>query len=99
MKSILVISKELKVSQTIKSCFPSEFRIESAQTKNDALNWLQKNRYDLSFIDLDILLEDVSDDDYSSALQLFWKLYPSIEIIVMAQQDRLRKAVMAVKAG
>lgn len=99
MKSILVISKELKVSQTIKTCFPSEFRIESAQTKNDALNWLQKNRYDLSFIDLDILLEDVSDDDYSSALQLFWKLYPSIEIIVMAQQDRLRKAVMAVKAG
>jgi DNA-binding NtrC family response regulator len=60
---------------------------------------MQKNLYDLIFIDLNTLLKDISNDNYKEALQQFWNQYPSIEIIVMADQKDLRRAVMAVKAG
>jgi DNA-binding NtrC family response regulator len=48
---------------------------------------------------MDILLEDNPNENYYVALQQFWNQYPSIEIIVMADQIDLRKAVMAVKSG
>ncbi len=41
----------------------------------------------------------VPDNGCKTALQKFWHLYPSIEIIVMSPQKMIREAVMAVKAG
>ena len=51
------------------------------------------------FIELDILLADVSDESYKKALQPFWQINPTIEIIIMAPHRHIRKAVRAVKAG
>jgi DNA-binding NtrC family response regulator len=37
--------------------------------------------------------------DSKKTLQVFWDIYPTIAIIVMAPQDRIRQAVTFVKAG
>ena len=48
---------------------------------------------------LDFVLKYYHLETIKEALQQFWNQYPSIEIIVMADQKDLRRAVMAVKAG
>jgi DNA-binding NtrC family response regulator len=60
---------------------------------------LSDKRYDLLFIELDILLASIADEEYKEALRPFWQLHPTIEIIVMAPQNQVRKAIKAVKAG
>ena len=77
----------------------SEFRIENIKTKQEALAILQKKRFNFLFIDIEILNESPPFTGYKAAFQPFWKLYPTIEIVVMSHQDMLREAVMAVKAG
>jgi DNA-binding NtrC family response regulator len=99
MKLILVTTTEQQIIQTIRSCFKSDYRVDNTATKHQALDLLSKKRYDLVFIELDILLADASDESYKEALQPFWKIYPSIEIVVMASHHNIRKAVRAVKAG
>jgi DNA-binding NtrC family response regulator len=99
MRPVLVTSARKDAFGPISSCLSKGNKIENASTKDIALNLLKKNRYDLIFIDLDILLKNISNENYREALQQIWNQYPSIEIIVMAQQVDLRKAVMAVKAG
>jgi DNA-binding NtrC family response regulator len=99
MRSVLVTSTRKDTFGEIRSCLGKAYRIESANTKDAALKLLQENLFDLIFIDLDILIKNISNENYLEALQQFWNQYPSIEIIVLADQRDLRKAVMAVKAG
>jgi len=99
MKLILVTTTEQQIFQTIRSCFKSDYRVDNTATKQQALDLLSKKRYDLVFIELDILLADASDEKYQDALQPFWQIYPSIEIVVMAPHHHIRKAIRAVKAG
>ena len=99
MKSILVISEEKGVFRAIHSCFDSEFRIGHAPSQQVSLELLRKTRYDILFIDIEILRDSVQGNGYKEALQPFWQLYPTIEIIVMSSQEMIREAVMAVKSG
>jgi len=99
MKSILVISEEMEVFRAIHSCFHSESRIGQAPSQKVSLELLRKTRYDLLFIDIEILRKSVQGNGYKEALQPFWQLYPTIEIIVMSSQEMIREAVSAVKAG
>ena len=99
MRSVLVTSTRKDSFHTIRSCLRKGHRIEHASTKEVALNLLQKNLYDLIFIDLGLLSNDISNENYKEALQQFRNQYQSIDIIVMADQIDLRKAVMAVKSG
>jgi DNA-binding NtrC family response regulator len=99
MKSILVATGEQKLLQLLRSCFPPDHALDQASSKNQAVEQLSKKRYDLIFIDIDILLEKISDENYKEALQPFREIYPSVEIVVMAPQDQTRKSVRAVKAG
>ena len=97
MNSILVVSKEKEVFRIFHSCFSSKSRIVKAHSKDVALAILRKKRYDLIFIDLEILRE--SGSEYKTALQPFWHLFPTAEIIVMFSQEMIREAVKVVKAG
>jgi DNA-binding NtrC family response regulator len=99
MRAILVISREQKVSEQIRFCFSSEYRIGYAVSDQAALDMLQKKRYDVLLIDMEILKESAQDSGYKAVLQPFWHLYPTIDIIVMSSKDMIRDAVMAVKAG
>jgi len=99
MKSILVTTTEQQTIQTIRSCFPTGYRVDSAASKQQALDLLAEKRYDLVFIELELLLAAVPDENYKESMQPFWQLYPTIDIIVMASHRHIRKAVRAVRAG
>lgn len=99
MRSALVVSKELKVIKKIYAAFHPEYHVDKTTGRNSALGILEKKRYDLVFIDLKIFIESTQGTDYTAALQPFKLLYPSIEIVVMSDQDMIREMVKAVKAG
>jgi len=99
MRSILVTTSDQKLLPTIRSCFPSGFRVDRASTKHQAVELVLKRRYDLIFIELDLLFEKVLDENYHAAMQPLWQIYPTIEIIIMAPTNQIRRAIKAVKAG
>jgi len=99
MKSILVVTNEEKAYPLIASTYKSGFSVETTASKAAALELLQKKRCDLMFIDLDVLNNQDAEENYKESLKPFRKSYPSAEIIVMARQEKIRKAVNAVKAG
>ena len=51
------------------------------------------------FINIELLERMAEGNKFQSALKKFWDLYSSVEIIVMTTQEKIRKAVMAVKEG
>jgi DNA-binding NtrC family response regulator len=63
------------------------------------LNRLHHQRCDLIFIDIQALREGAAENGFKAALQRFWEVFPTIELIVMAPPEMIREAVMAVKAG
>ena len=99
MKSILVVSNEAETYPLIASAYKSGFTVERTAGKDAALELLQKKRCDLIFIDLDVLSNQDTGENYKESLKPFWQLDPSLGIIVMTRQDNIRKAVSAVKAG
>ena len=99
MKSILVVSKEEHVYRLILSAFNSKITVKIAAEKASALELLQKQRFDIIFIDLAALNNQDAGENYQEAMMPFWQLYPSVDIIVMTPQEKIRDAVKAVKAG
>jgi DNA-binding NtrC family response regulator len=103
MKSILVASKDRAVFETIRSCFRSEYKTDEVSDKDHALERFKKKRYEFLFIDVEFLQSlSASPNGYTNykvALQPFWHAFPSAEIVVMSSQEKIRDAVMAVKAG
>jgi DNA-binding NtrC family response regulator len=99
MRSILVVSEEQEVYRTIRSCHRSAYRVDQTAAKDSALEILHRKRYDYVFIDIEILKQGISGDGLRGALQVFWQVFPSLEIVVMSPQGMIREAVMALKAG
>ncbi|MFC1515352.1 sigma-54-dependent transcriptional regulator [Thermodesulfobacteriota bacterium] len=99
MRSALVVSEDNDVIQKICAAFSNGHRVKTASDKNTAFEILKKNRFDIVFIDLQLLLASMQKKDYAADLQYFKLLYSSIEIIVMSYQDRIREAVKVVRAG
>ncbi len=102
MKSILVVCEDPAACETIRSSSRSEYRVEFVSHRGACFDVSRRKRYDFIFIDVDLLRgEEVIDgyNGYKAALQPFWHEFPAAEIIVMAAQEKIREAVMAVKAG
>ncbi len=99
MKTILVIATENDVIDKIRLSFPSDVQIDISSDNQDALGRVQKRRYDLVFCDLEILMAQAVAGSYRDALAPYQRIFPLVQIIVMAPQKMIRQAVMAVKAG
>ena len=99
LRSVLVISAHRDATQTIRSIFASGNRCHTASDLETGMKSLRKDRYDLIFIDLDILLGSMPGHDYAQALQPFRTLYPTIALVVMSAQHAVREAIEFVKAG
>ncbi len=100
MKSLLIAVDDPGIVRSIQSMLKNEYRVESAPDKAAALEILGRKRYDLMFIDLDLLTANEGPGSgVKTALGPFWTLYPSISVVVMTPPDRIRDAVAAVKAG
>jgi DNA-binding NtrC family response regulator len=99
MKAVLVVSTEQDAVQSIARCFAKDYRVDSASSKKNTLQFLKTSRYEYLFIDQEILLGNSSNAHYKTALMPIWELNPAIEIIVLASPNNMRKTVMVVKAG
>lgn len=103
MKSILVASENPSAVDTIRDSFHHEYRIDVARGPEECLELFRRKRCEFLFIDVTLLrrLQPSAADaaDCRLALSVLWQVYPTAQIIVMASQERIRDAVMAVKAG
>ncbi|MGD9082480.1 MAG: response regulator, partial [Desulfobacterales bacterium] len=99
MQSILIISDKHDVVEPIQSSFTKKHRLGKVSNKKEGFEALRRERYDLIFIDLHVLLESMRTKDCTEALALFKEHYPTIEIVIMASQDMIRQVVTLVKAG
>jgi len=99
MRFVLVVAGEQEIAQTVRGCFGPNCKVNRASDRDDALEMLGTNRYDLIFLDLEILQGSLADKDYKTAVKQFRNLQPSVEIVVMAPRAMVREALKAVKAG
>jgi DNA-binding NtrC family response regulator len=99
MRSILVVSKDQEVYRIVRTCHRSAYRVDMTAARDSAIEIFRRKRYDYLFIDIEILKEGQSGDGIKSALQVFWQVFPTLQIVVMSPQGMIREAVMALKAG
>ncbi|MBU0575873.1 MAG: sigma-54 dependent transcriptional regulator [Proteobacteria bacterium] len=100
MKYILAATEDRAAAEIIRTAFRRSFQVDTVSTTGECLDVFRKRRYEFTFIDLDLLGEaGGGKGDSGEALQGFWQVFPSAEIIVMTRPERIREAVEAVKAG
>ena len=99
MKSLLVAVPEKEIVNCITSSLGAEFKISETFSRDDALLVLKKKRYDLFFIDLLLLEKPLAEPASKDVLKPFFDLYPTMPIVVMSPQQRIRYAVQLVKSG
>jgi len=99
MKAILVASHNRSACEAIKASLRREYIVEVTSEKDRALEMFKRKRYEFLFLDVEILRKSTPDNNLKTALQPFWLVYPTAQIIVMSSQGKIREAVMAVKAG
>ena len=99
MRTVLIASQKSEVYRKIHAALNSGCFIDKTTEVNGVVKALGEKRYDLIFIDLEILSRSTQGGDYTDVLQRFKQLCPTIEIVVMARPDMIREMVKAVKAG
>jgi DNA-binding NtrC family response regulator len=99
MKTAIVVSQESAVFQAISSCLAGDCEVIRVPDNAEALAILRERPCDFLLIDLDILRGAKQQGNSKIALQRFFRLRPTLEIIIMTHPDKLRETVMAVKAG
>ncbi|MBD3346329.1 MAG: AAA domain-containing protein [Chitinivibrionales bacterium] len=103
MKQAVISTRNKDAVAILKSCLQKEYTADFLENPNDCLDRLQKQRYELLFIDILALrkmsIEYAQANNYRKLLNPFWKTAPSLEIIILCSQENIRKAVDAVRAG
>jgi len=102
LEDILVVVPDRSVVQIVRGIFRSRGKVAAAAGMAECLGQCRRKRYDLALIDLSLLQTLTprhGQYDYKSSLQQLWQIQPALEVIVMAGPDKVRDAVMAVKAG
>jgi DNA-binding NtrC family response regulator len=99
MRSVLIASEKPEVYKKIHAALNSGCAIDKTTEEIGVFKALGEKRYDLIFIDIEILFHSSKGGDYTNVLQRFKQLCPTIEIVVMARPDMIREMVKAVKAG
>jgi DNA-binding NtrC family response regulator len=99
MRYILIVSEKPEAYRKIHSALNSGCSINKTTEVKGVVKALGEKRYDLVFIDLEILFRSTQGGDYTNVLQKFKQLCPTVDIVVMASPDMIRETVKAVKAG
>ena len=99
MRALLIVSNEKDVIQTIRLCYKSDHRIDEAYDRDTALGMLKERRYEILFIDIEILMESIPLGDYGEALRRFRQIYPTLQIVILSHQEAIREAIKAVKVA
>ncbi|HPQ60574.1 MAG TPA: sigma 54-interacting transcriptional regulator, partial [Syntrophales bacterium] len=104
MKSIIVATENGMARGVIRMAFQKEFHVDLARTADECLEMFKRKRCEFLFIDVTFLErltppDTRADGDLKDAVSLFRQVFPTVQIIVMAEPGKIRQAVMAVSAG
>jgi DNA-binding NtrC family response regulator len=99
MRSALFISNNPADGSKIRSAFKNRFRLKTVSDIPTALSGLDRARYDIVFVDIDLLAEQSRDASIESVMKSFTLKSSTPEVVVMAGSEQMRQAVQWVKAG
>ncbi len=101
MNNLLLISKNRELKKSFHRVYPYSKEIVTASSLAKALDFLEKFRCELMFVDLEILQQSAlaSRSDYKAILQPFRLQYPTVDIVVISPRDHIKEAVTAVHQG
>jgi DNA-binding NtrC family response regulator len=101
--AVLVIANSSATVDAIRRCLENRYHVETAGSVDESLKKLHLRRYEFIFIDIALLIDAIGQkpdvEQYKDALALFWQIYPSVHIVIIASSETIRDAVYAVKAG
>ena len=101
-KFMLAALKDEAEISVIRECFGSEYEVETARDTDTFINLFRRRRYEVSFLDLDLISSipvHAESADYAEFFSHLWQAFPTAPIVVIARQDRKSDAVAAVRAG
>jgi DNA-binding NtrC family response regulator len=102
MQSILIVHGHEQVVLDIKNTISNEFLVKNVSTLESCFKSISHNMIDLVFIDLELVSPQSMDnnvDYYPTLLKKFWQVSPSIQIVIITSQEKIREAVKVLKAG
>jgi DNA-binding NtrC family response regulator len=99
MKSYLIISPQKEAVGSIKSSIPSDDHVCFVDDINSAYSVHGEYNCDVVFIDLHVLQNGESQNNFAQALNTFRESNPLVSIIVLTSKEEIREAVKMVKAG
>jgi DNA-binding NtrC family response regulator len=99
MKSILLFCPDTEVLSSLESFLSPRYNLQLVGSRGEAMALLGKAMFDYVLADFDLLFEGAGGNDFKSVLRSFLRVAPSLQVIVMTPRARIRRAVMAVKAG
>jgi len=99
MPTVMVASPHKNPLEIIQSALRSAHSVEGVRRLPQLLDRIPVLRPDYLFVDLDMLQHHESSPRHGTALDQLWGVTPTTEIIVMTPNEKIREAVMMVKAG
>lgn len=99
MKSALVSCSDSAVIETIRDSLTALYCVEVTDSVDACLARFSKRRYDVTFVDMDLLPCPEDEPDYRQILSPFRDAFPSADIVLLARGGAVREAVRATKAG
>ena len=87
MEKILIVSKNPEARQIISKALGDQYRVFIEKQGKTWMDCVAKDRYEITFIDIDFLQKLKQHDDYKTfkkVLQIFKRPYPTVSIVVMA---------------
>ena len=102
MKIALLACGNPEHIRSVCSILSGTYRLDVARDRRECLRAFRTQRYDVTLLDVAILTGGGRPDgpvDYRKALEPFRTAFPHAQIVVLADDARVREAVNAVRAG
>ena len=94
MKKILIADDEKNIRTIMKQCLKAEYETETAVNGEEVIEMLEKQRYDLVFLDI-----NMPKLDGMQVLELINKKHINIIVVIMTAYGTIERAVEAMKMG
>lgn len=96
---ILAASRDAGVADIIRQSIGDDYTVEMVDNAESCMSVFGRKRYEITFIDIELLLDCSEAKQPDKAVESFIKIFPTAQIVVLAPTDRISEAVEAVKAG
>lgn len=102
IKNVLIASIDNLITTEVSKSLESAIEKKVVASFEQCLSAFKKKKYDLLFIDIELLIstnENGSVQKCEQILKPFYNAFPAADLIIMAPPEKIRSAVYFVKAG